>query len=56
MWISATDDEQSAFELSDGGKKVIQYSIRLMLDTLRKYEDLLEEDVIFWAAMILHPR
>jgi hypothetical protein len=27
-----------------------------MLDKLKKYEDLLEEDVVSWAAMILHPR
>ena len=48
------DDEPE--RLSQRGKEVIRESIRLMMDKIAKYEDLLDANIVGWAAMALDPR
>jgi hypothetical protein len=47
--------ETSEFELGDEGMRYIQKSLDFAIVKLAKYIDLMEENPVYWAALILHP-
>ena len=42
-------------QLTDDGLHFIQHCLKLALEKLEKYRELMEETVVYWAAHILHP-
>jgi hypothetical protein len=49
-------EDDASEELSDRGKAVIRQSIQLMRDKIAKYEALLDDNIVGWAAVVLDPR
>jgi hypothetical protein len=47
--------ETSEFELGDESMRYIQKSLDFAIVKLAKYIDLMEENPVYWAALILHP-
>ena len=48
-------DEYLPIQLTDDGLHFIQHCLKLALEKLEKYRELMEETVVYWAAHILHP-
>jgi hypothetical protein len=47
--------EPSPVLMTDDGLHFIQHCLKLALEKLEKYRELMEETVVYWAAHILHP-